>query len=131
MIRLSENLVISFGFGNHGLNFTTGSWKNPIKDLVYNNKNAIFELRSEKVEESKQECVVLIRNVKLPKHNIDMDEAIVLKNPREDKEIMVIKVEKGNATVIINRSNYEEKTLDHLLNNKSYKNSVEPPPIKS
>jgi len=59
------------------LNFTTGSWKNPIKDLVYNNKNVIFELRSEKVEESKQECIVLIKNAKLPKYNIDREEAVV------------------------------------------------------
>jgi hypothetical protein len=58
------------------LNFTTALRKNPIKDLVCNNENAIFNLPSEKVEESKQECVVLIRNAKLPKHKIDRDEAI-------------------------------------------------------
>ena len=76
---------ISFGFGNHGLNFTTGSWKNPIKDLVCNNEKVIFDLPSEEVQESKQECVVLIISAKLPKHDIDKDEAIVLKNLRKDK----------------------------------------------
>ena len=40
---------------------------------------------------------------------------------RESKEIKGIKVDKGNSTIIMNKLNYEDKMLEHPLNNKNYK----------
>ena len=92
-----------------------------IKDLVCEIENSIFNLPREQEEKFETRMWCSDKNAKWPKYNIYKDETIVFKNMRESKEIKGIKVDKGNSTIIMNKLNYEDKMLEHPLNNKNYK----------
>jgi hypothetical protein len=52
-------------------------------------------------EELRQECVAVLKKDKPPKSNINEDESRALKNLHTNKDIMVMKVYKGNVTIIM------------------------------
>ena len=44
-----------------------------------------------------------------------------LKQLKADKEITILKADKGNCTVLMNRSDHEKKLLEMLIDEKTYK----------
>ena len=50
-----------------------------------------------------------------PKRNIDKAEEQALKELKEDKDIVILKADKGNCTVIMDRPDYDQK-INALLN---------------
>ena len=46
---------------------------------------------------------------------------MALKSLNQNKDIVVLKADKGGAAVILNRDDYRMKMLDHLQNSGSYK----------
>lgn len=81
-----------------GLNFTLVPTRMLVKELICDIENAVVNLIDEKAEELRQECAFVIHNAKLPKCNIDRDEALALKNLKNNRDVMVLKVDKRNPT---------------------------------
>ena len=69
----------------------------------------------------RKDCVVVLRKAKPPKSNLSKEESIALRSLNQNKDIIVIKADKGGAAVILNRVDYRSKMLDHLHNSGSYK----------
>ena len=59
--------------------------------------------------------VGLLKTARPPKRNIDKEEEKPLKELKEDKNIVILKADKGNCTVIMDRPDYDQK-INALLN---------------
>ena len=57
------------------------------------------------------------------------DEKLVLKKLAEDKDIVILPMDKGNATVVLNKEDYNQKMND-LLKDASYKQMKSNPTTK-
>jgi hypothetical protein len=104
---------------DYGLNFTVAPNKIPVKELICDIEAAIRPLPSDTAETIRQECAIAIRRAKLPSKNIRKEEAAALRRLRRNKNITILKADKGNATVVLNTLDYLEKVMDHLTNNGS------------
>ena len=60
-----------------------------------------------------------LQNSKPPKDNLSKVELKVLKKLKSDTSIVVLPASKGRSTVILNREDYLEKSMDHI-NNGAY-----------
>ena len=73
-----------------------------------------------------QSCLT---NPKLPKSNMTKDEKLALKKLAEDKDIVILPVDNGNATVVLNKEDYNQKMND-LLKDARYKQMKSNPTTK-
>ena len=55
---------------------------------------------------------------------------MTLRNLRNNEDIIVLKADKGNVAVILDREDYDKKMLDHLSASGSYKRLVRDPTKK-
>ena len=62
-----------------------------------------------------------MRKAKPPKRNITKEEESALRNLRANENIVILKADKGGATVILDRADYNIKMLEHLTNSGSYR----------
>ena len=62
----------------------------------------------------------VLRRARLPRSNLSKNQKDAVRNLRTDKSIHILKADKGNATVILNRTDYDKKILA-LLNTPTYK----------
>ena len=60
----------------------------------------------------------VLKTARPPRRNIDKEEEQALKELKEDKDIVILKADKGNCTVIMNRSDYDQK-INALLNDNN------------
>lgn len=68
----------------------------------------------------------VFRPPKLPMKNITTDERQALRNLQKMKDITVLPVDKGNATVVIDFEEYNHK-IEDLLNDPSYESITTDP----
>ncbi len=61
----------------------------------------------------------VLRWARLPRSNLSKNKKDAVRNLRTDKSIHILKADKGNATVILNRTDYDKKILA-LLNTPTY-----------
>ncbi|XP_063622430.1 uncharacterized protein LOC134794549 [Cydia splendana] len=65
-------------------------------------------------EELRQDVAVILRKAKLPKSNTTAEERSALRDLKENEDILVLKADKGNATVVMDSTDYDSK-IRHLL----------------
>ena len=65
--------------------------------------------------------MVILRKAKPPKSNLSRSEFEALKSLNNNKDIVLLKADKGGAAIILNKEDYRKKMLDHLENSGSYK----------
>ena len=63
----------------------------------------------------------LLRAAKPCKQNISKGERQALKELKSDESIMILAADKGKATVILDREEYDKKMLDMLSDKKTYR----------
>ncbi|KAL0870054.1 hypothetical protein ABMA27_006218 [Loxostege sticticalis] len=69
----------------------------------------------------RQDVAVILRKSRLPKSNITAEERRALKDLRQNKDILVLKADKGNATVVMNTGDYDGKIRSMLEDTTVYK----------
>ena len=69
----------------------------------------------------RQDVAVILRKSKLPKSNITTEERLALKQLRSNPNILVLKADKGNATVVMNSEEYVSKVRTLLADTNVYK----------
>jgi hypothetical protein len=52
--------------------------------------------------------------VKSPRSNISKEEHQALKNLRSNAKLVILRVDKGGATVIMNHDDYNKRIIEHL-----------------
>lgn len=104
-----------------GLNFAITPNKITVEEVISNIEVALKNLDIKKGEEIRQDIAKISRTSKPPASNISLEEKRALNNLRKNKNIVILKADKGNATVIMNRIAYDNKMEDHLNNSGCYK----------
>ncbi|MCY6525048.1 hypothetical protein, partial [Actinobacillus pleuropneumoniae] len=78
-----------------GLNFAITPNKIPVEEVISNIEVAIKNLDIEKSEEIRQDIVKILRTAKPPTSNISKEEKRALNNLRRNKNIVILKDDKG------------------------------------
>jgi hypothetical protein len=97
-----------------GLNFVVAPKRIPLEDIICNVENVIKDLPENNVEDIRQDCTLVLKNAKPPKKNITKDEVASLKILRDRKDIIILKVDKGNTIVVMKKEDYNQKMIEHL-----------------
>ena len=69
----------------------------------------------------RQNYSLTLRRAKPPKPNITNEEYMALKELKKNDQIVILKVDKGGATVILNKEDYVAKMKTHLDLSECYK----------
>ena len=91
--------------------FSVTSKTLPNKDILATVKDAVKDLEKEEADTICAKVSLTLQNSKPPKDNLSNDERKALKELQSDKSIIILPVDKGRSTVILNRD---------FINNKLY-----------
>ena len=105
-----------------GLNFSIAPRRIPVEDIICSFKDSIEHLPENEAEEVRQNYARTLRRAKPPKPNITNEEYKALKELRKNGQIVILKADKGGATVILNKEDYVSKMESHLDLSGCYKN---------
>ena len=91
--------------------FSVTSKTLPNKDIIATVKDAVKDLEKEEADTICAKVSLTLQNSKPSKDNLSNDERKALKELQSDKSIIILPVDKGRSTVILNRD---------FINNKLY-----------
>ena len=101
-----------------GLNFAQAPRRIMKEEIIANVESTLRKCTAEpeRLERARAAIANTVRNAKPPKFNITAGEHEALRSLRTNKDITILPADKGNATVILDSVEYEEKAaniLDH------------------
>ena len=103
-----------------GLNFAPTPRRIPYIDIIAAVEGVTRHLNTEEASELRGSVCSLLKRARPPSSNMDKEERAALKTLRQDKNIVVLPADKGNATVVMDSARYEEKVTS-LLEDPIYK----------
>ena len=92
----------------------------PKEEIVQRLEPKLFHLKSDVASNIFVQITEVLRRAKLPKLNLTQNMKDAVRNLRTNKSIHILKADKGNATVVLDRVEYDNKVLA-LLNTPTYK----------
>ena len=104
----------------HSLNFAVAPTKIPVHDYVEQTELACTKLNPSQAAALRNEIAGALKSAKPPKPNITMAEKVALKEIQENKDIMILPADKGRATVILDKAEYEQKMEAMLSDRRTY-----------
>ena len=93
----------------------------PVMQIVAEVESAISRLEDLNKAEVRRDVTNILRNAKLPKYNLSREERKTIKDLKSDKDILILKADKGNKTVIMGRNEYDKKLFNTLNDQNTYK----------
>ena len=99
-----------------GLNFAKTPREIPREEIISSVESSLRECSEnpEKIEQVRASIARSIKNTIPPRPNTTPGERAALKSLKENKSITILPADKGNITVVVNTSSYEEKALEIL-----------------
>ena len=122
--ELSENQkeVLSLG-----LNFATTPRKIPAKEIIARTEEFAKMMEDgQSLREGVKKC---LEEAKPPKPNLTHEEREAIKELKKDNTIVILPADKGNATVVMDREEYNNKMRD-LLKQDDYRIIKKDPTLK-
>ena len=113
----------------YGFNFWITSKTLLNKDIIAAIEDAVKDLEKREVDAICAKISLTLKNFKPPKDNLSKNEHKALKELRFDTSIVILTAGKGGYTVIFNREDYLEKSMDHI-NNVPYRLLTKDPTTK-
>ncbi|XP_059049893.1 uncharacterized protein LOC131844914 [Achroia grisella] len=106
-----------------GLNFAPSPKHIPYETIIGNIEETIHHNRitGYDADSLRQDIAVVLRQARSPKSNLTSQEFAALKDLRKDDQVLVLKADKGNTTVVMNVSTYDSKMTDLLSDKGTYK----------
>ena len=92
-------------------------------------EKAALSLPVEKAEEARQETVRIMKNSSWPRDNLRTTERAALKTLKDNVNLTILPADKGNATVVLNTSDYKQK-ISSLMEDSAYRTLTKIPPIQ-
>ena len=109
-----------------GLNFAVASSSIPRCDLITAVEDAITALTPEDKAFVRKRAASLLRNARAPKSNLSRAESEAIRLLQANDDIVILPADKGNATAVLDKSDYREK-LQELLDAGPYKKVTRDP----
>ena len=103
-----------------GLNYAVTPRATPIEEILVGIEKAVRSLPVEKAEEARHESVSIIKTTTRTKDNLTKNERMALRTLKENTHLTILPADKGNATVILNTTDYKLK-IASLLEDSTYK----------
>ena len=99
-----------------GFNFALSPKSLPMVDIICGVEEGLRKVNdAAAVSTARSKVAGVLKTARLPKRNIDKEEEQALKELKKDKDIVILKADKGNCTVIMDRPDYDQK-INALLN---------------
>ena len=92
-----------------GPNFAVAPRKIPKEQIISQIESTIYWLPSEQVDNIRRQVTNILSKVKPSPPNITRQERLALQDLNRDTDIIVLLVDKGNTTVVMNTSDYKKK----------------------
>lgn len=100
-----------------GLNFAPAPSRVPVADIIAGIEPAVRKHPDDATANYARAAVCnILRKARPPKPNTTSEERQALKNLRGNKSIIIVQADKGNATVVMDADDYEQKALTILQN---------------
>ncbi len=113
-----------------GPKFTITPASIPYKNIISEVEAAIRDLPDETKDIIRTNTASILDRAHLPQHkNINNQESQALRNLKKDATRILMKADKGNSLVVLDRSDYDSK-MENLLQDKSTYTVVRKPPFK-
>jgi hypothetical protein len=109
-----------------GLNYAVSPAALPIEDFLTGVERATRSLPVEAAEEVRQETVRILKVSNKPRDNLSGAERRALRSLRTNTDLTVIHADKGNATVVLDTMDYNEK-ISALLRAPTYRRLAKDP----
>jgi hypothetical protein len=93
-----------------GLNYAISPTTLPTEEIITGIEKVVHLLPVETAEEMRQETVRITKSSKRPKDNLTRAERSALRLVRTNRDLTILPVDKGNATVILSTIDYKQKT---------------------
>ena len=110
LTHIETNLVAK------GHYFSITSKTLPNKDIIATVEDAVKDLVKEEADKICAKVSLTLQNSKPPKDDLSKHERKALKELQSDTSIVILPVDKGRSTIILNRENYLEKCMDYINN---------------
>ena len=102
-----------------GLNFAITPKRIPVLDIVASVEKGFKNVRNQSVVElARSKITHVLSNSRLPLPNLSLEEKKALQELRSDHTIRIMRADKGNCTVIMDKKDYDDKIM-HLLNDRN------------
>ena len=101
----------------------------PKEEIVQRLEPKLFHLKNDVASNIRVQITEVLRRAKLPRSNLTKNMKDAVRNLRADRSIHILKADKGNATVVLDRVEYDNKVLA-LLNTQTYKELKSDPTAK-
>jgi hypothetical protein len=110
-----------------GLNFAITPRTLPKEEIIQEIEPALSRLIPKPaVNQTRIQIAEVLRKAKLPKRNLNRNELKSLKDLKQDKSINILKADKGNATVVMDKTDYDQKVKE-MLNTSTYEKIKDDP----
>ena len=103
-----------------GLNFAITPNHLPKEDFVVTVEKACRSMEEEVAEGFRNEVLGTLRSAKCPQSNLTVQEQQAVSDLKSNPMVMVLPADKGRATVVLDKAEYEEKVLHMLSDEKTY-----------
>ena len=114
-----------------GLNFSITSKTLPNKDIIATVEDATAkDLEKEEPDMIRAKVSLTLQNSKPPKDTLSKDERKALKELQSDTSIVILPADKGTSTITLNREDYLEKCMDHIIAHINYLKKILLPKLK-
>ena len=104
---------------NKGLNFATSSNHVPLLDIIAPIEEMTFDLPSALADEFRWKIRLILEKAKPPTPNITKEEKTAIRTLRQNNNIIILPADKGNATVVMDKHDYNQR-MTSLLSDGSY-----------
>ena len=94
-----------------GLNYAVAPLRVPVKEIVTGLECAASFVPQEIRTEFRNELATALKKVRNPSPNLSPKEFHAIKALRSDRNIVILPADKGNSTVVMNRKEYDERSL--------------------
>ncbi|GJQ75525.1 hypothetical protein Trydic_g17611 [Trypoxylus dichotomus] len=112
-----------------GLNFAVAPTRIPKEEIITQAECAIQRLPAEEAEEIRHKTCRILQKAKPPARNNTKEERKALEDIRRNQNLIVVRADKGNATVVMDRQDYNMK-IQMLLDTDHYKKLSKDPTMK-
>jgi hypothetical protein len=92
-----------------GLNFAICPRSVPKSDLIASVESAIISRTSEEKAYVRRKASAALNHARVPKSNLSFEETKALKSLRDRNDIVILPADKGKATVVLDKEEYQQK----------------------
>ena len=93
----------------------------PLQDTIAGVEEAARKLPEDDAQDLRMRVCGILRSSKLPKDNITRSQRVALREMKGWDEQVILLADKGNVTVVMERSDYDENVMGLLSDTTTYK----------